>query len=435
LALKRFETKVNSKEAKIAVIGLGYVGLPLAVAFADAGFSVTGLDIDKNKTAKLNAGISYIDDLPSSRLKEVLKKKRFRATDEAKSLSTADAVLICVPTPLGKTKEPDISFVIEAAKKVSQHLKRGQLVVLESTTYPGTTEEVMRPILEDSGLVCEKDFFLAFSPERVDPGNKEYDTAAIPKVVGGVGPLSGEAVKVLYGAVMKKIVPVSSARAAEMAKLLENTFRIVNIGLINEIGMMCNRFGVDVWEVIDAAKTKPFGFMAFYPGPGIGGHCIPIDPLYLSWESRRHGFEAKMIELASAINKSMPVYVVKRIAHLLGEKGNIPKGTPILVLGVTYKKDIDDVRESPAIDVMNLLMEKGFKVSYSDPHVPSMALEHVTMKSQPLTPSILKKQKCVVILTDHSRFDYKMVLAHSRLVFDTRNALRKFKPKNNLSFL
>lgn len=433
--IKKLQQRIKTKKAKVGVIGLGYVGLPLAIAFSKNGFTAVGIDIDKNKVAKLNGGHSYIQDVPEAALKEALRKKRFHATDDYRVLAHLDAVVICVPTPLSKTKEPDISYVIDATRKVAAHLKKGQLVVLESTTYPGTTEEVMLPILEQSGLRCEKDFFLAFSPERVDPGNKEYDTVSIPKVVGGVGKISTEAIKSLYGMVMKSIVQVSSARTAEMVKLLENTFRIANIGLINEIAMISNHLGVDIWEVIRAAKTKPFGFMAFYPGPGIGGHCIPIDPLYLSWESRRHGFEAKMIELASTINKSMPVYVVKRVAQLLAEKRRFPKLASILVLGVTYKRDVSDLRESPAIDVINLLEENGWKVSYSDPYVPSMPLAHATLKHQALTPALLRKQDCVIILTDHGVFDYRMVMKHSKLIYDTRNALRKFHPRRNLHFL
>ena len=433
--LKKLRQRIKTKKAKVGVIGLGYVGLPLAMAFAKNGFSVTGIDLDKNKVAKLNQGRSYIQDVPVAALKDSLRKKRFHATDDFRALSQLDAVIICVPTPLSKTKEPDISYVLDATKHVAAHLKKGQLVVLESTTYPGTTEEVMLPLLKKSGLKPEKDFFLAFSPERVDPGNKDYDTVSIPKVVGGIGKSSTEAIKSLYGVVMKSIVEVSSARTAEMVKLLENTFRIANIGLINEIAMISNHLGVDIWEVIGAARTKPFGFMAFYPGPGIGGHCIPIDPLYLSWESRRHGFEAKMIELASTINKSMPVYVVKRVAQLLAEKRRFPKMASILVLGVTYKRDIADLRESPAIDVINLLEENGWKVSYCDPYVSSMNLAHVVLKHQALTPGLLKKQDCVIILTDHSAFDYRMVVKHSKLIYDTRNALRKFHPRKNLHFL
>lgn len=431
-----FKRKIKGKSAKIGIVGLGYVGLPLAVAFARNGYSVTGIDTAKDKVKKLNQGESYILDVSRSALKEALRRKLFKAVSDYRAVASLDAVIICVPTPLNKTKEPDISYVIDATENIARHLRKGQLIVLESTTYPGTTEEVMRPLLEKSGLKCEKDFFLAFSPERVDPGNKNFDTVSIPKVVGGVGRKSGEAVKILYGAIMRDVVEVSSAKAAEMVKLLENTFRSVNIGLINEITMMCHHLRVDIWEVIEAAKTKPFGFMPFYPGPGIGGHCLPIDPLYLSWKSKKdHGFDAKMIELASAINGAMPSYVLERITHLLNQK-NIPvKRAAVLVLGVAYKRDIDDPRESPAIDVIDHLLEEEAQVSYSDPFVPHLKTGRLVLKSQSLTPALLKKQDCVVILTDHSALDYPMVMKHSALILDTRNVLRKFKPKDNLFFL
>ena len=435
MSLRPLQQKIRSKEAKIGVMGLGYVGLPLALAFAKSGFSVTGIDIDAAKVAKLNRGQSHVMDVPSGGLGDVLRKKLFRATDNEKALSALDAVIICVPTPLSKTKEPDIEFVVKAAQSIARHLKKGQLIVLESTTYPGTTEEVVLPLLEKSGLAAEKDFFLAFSPERVDPGNKDYDTVSIPKVVGGVGRHSTEAAKLLYSQVIKSIVPVSSAKTAEMVKLLENTFRSVNIGLINEIAVMSNRLGIDIWEVIEAARTKPFGFMTFYPGPGLGGHCLPIDPLYLSWKSRLHGFEAKMIELASLVNESMPLYVVERITHLLNRHQIPLKKAPILALGVAYKRNIDDTRESPALDVMSHLLEEDSQVSYSDPLVPSLAIGKTVLRSRPMTPDLLRKQACVVVLTDHAAFDYKSVVQHSKLILDTRNALRRFAPRNNLFFL
>lgn len=433
--LEKFKTKIKEKKAKVGVIGLGYVGLPLAMAFAKKGFVVSGIDVDESKVHRLNRGQSYILDVPSEDLKEALKANRFRATGDYRALSGLDAVIICVPTPLSKTKEPDISYVIEATKKISQFLKKGQLVVLESTTYPGTTEEVMLPLLEKSGHLLEKDFFLAFSPERVDPGNPHYDTVSIPKVVGGAGKLSTQAAKALYGAVMKTIVEVSSAKTAEMVKLLENTFRSVNIGLINEIALLSNRLGVDIWEVIEAAKTKPFGFMPFYPGPGIGGHCLPIDPLYLSWKSRLHGFEAKMIELASDINKSMPAHVVERATHLLNQKRIPMKNAKILVLGASYKRDIDDPRESPAVDVIELLIENGSDVCYSDPFIPSLKMRQCVLKSQKLTPALVRRQHAALVLTDHSSLDYGMIVKNARLILDTRNVLRKFKPKENLVFL
>lgn len=427
--------KIETKDLKVAVIGLGYVGLPLAVAFGKFGFTVTGIDVDLKKVAALNAGRSHVLDVPSESVLALIRRKKFRATADYKALAGVDAAIICVPTPLSKTKTPDMSFIVHATEKIATYLKKGQLIVLESTTYPGTTDEVMKPILEKSGMKVEKDFFLAFSPERVDPGNKTYTTVSIPKVVGGVGPKSAKAASLLYGSVIRTIVEVSSARTAEMVKLLENTFRSVNIGLINEVAMMSNRLGIDIWEVIEAAKTKPFGFMPFYPGPGIGGHCLPIDPLYLSWKSRVHGYEAKMIELASSINESMPHYVVDRLSFLLNDRQVALKQAKVLILGVSYKKNIDDTRESPAIDVIEGLIEKGADISYTDPYVSSFHLNGKTLKSKPLTSALLKKQNCVLILTDHSTFDYASVVCHSRLVLDTRNTLRRHKASKNVYFL
>ncbi|MBI2094684.1 MAG: nucleotide sugar dehydrogenase [Candidatus Omnitrophica bacterium] len=435
LAVNELCRKIRSGAAQIAVVGLGYVGLPLAVAFAKKGFRVIGVDTDRRKIASLSAGRSYVLDVRSDDLGRVLRRGRFTPAADYAQIASSDAVIVCVPTPLSKTKEPDISFVVQATKSILRHLKKGQLVVLESTTYPGTTEEVVLPLLQKSGLRFEKDFFLAFSPERVDPGNKQYPITSIPKIVGGAGPASGMAAKTLYGTIMRRVVPVSSARAAEMAKLLENTFRSVNIGLINEIALMCQRLGVDIWEVIGAAKTKPFGFMAFYPGPGIGGHCLPIDPLYLSWTSRLHGFTARMIELAASVNEEMPVHVVERIAHLLGLRRLPLKHSEVLVLGLTYKKNVNDLRESPALDVLKILLSKGAGVNYSDPYIPSVRLQRQTLRSRRLSPSFLKRQKCVVVLTDHALFDYASVVRHSSLVLDTRNALRKFHPRENLFFL
>lgn len=433
--LHKLKQKIASKKAKIGVIGLGYVGLPLAVAFAKQGYAVTGIDTDKSKISALHRGESYISDVPARDLKAAVTKKLFKATADNQAIRQLDAVIICVPTPLSKTNEPDISFVIDAAKQIAKYLKRGQLVVLESTTYPGTTEEVLLPLLQKSKLKVETDFFLAFSPERVDPGNKQFDTVTIPKVVGGVGVHSTKAAVELYRAIIENVIPVSSSKTAEMAKLLENTFRSVNIALINEIAVMANHLGIDVWEVIEAAKTKPFGFMPFYPGPGIGGHCLPIDPLYLSWKSRIHGYEAKMIELAATVNKTMPRYVVERIGRLLNLKKTPLKGAQVLVLGVAYKRDVNDIRESPAIEVMDHLLEEGSMVSYSDPYCPKLDTGRTVLRSKSLTPELLKKQDCVVILTDHSRFNYPSILQHSRLILDTRNSLRKFSPKEHLFFL
>ncbi|MBI4431964.1 MAG: nucleotide sugar dehydrogenase [Candidatus Omnitrophica bacterium] len=418
MLLNALKKKIKDREARIGVVGLGYVGLPLAMAFAERGFSVTGIDVDKRKITGLRAGQSYIQDVSQAVLKNALKKKRFHATDDYAVLAHLDAVLICVPTPLNKTREPDISFVVAATQKIARTLKKGFLVVLESTTYPGTTEEVMLPLLEKSGLKAERDFFLAFSPERVDPGNPHFDTISIPKVIGGVGKNSTEAAVELYGAVLKRVVEVSSAKTAEMVKLLENTFRSVNIALVNEMAIMCDHLGIDIWEVIEAAKTKPFGFMPFYPGPGIGGHCLPIDPLYLSWKSRLHGFEAKIIELASRVNEDMPLYVVKRVAHLLNLRRTPLKNAKILLLGVAYKRDVNDTRESPAFDVVRHLLDEGAQISYSDPWVP----EFQKMKSKKVTVDFLRKQDCVVVLTDHAAFDWRLIKKHSKILLDTRNA-------------
>ena len=430
-----FKEKIKNKKAKIGIIGLGYVGLPLAMAFAEKGFQVTGIDTDRRKTASLNRGVSYILDVPSKSVQRLVRSRRFRASTDYKSVPSLDAMVICVPTPLNKTKKPDISFILAATKEIAPRLRRGQLLVLESTTYPGTTEEVVKPLLEERGYKVEKDFYLAFSPERIDPGNKQFDTVSIPKVVGGAGPASLSSAKALYGAIIENIVELSSPKTVETVKLLENTFRSVNIGLINEITMMSNRLGIDIWEVIEAAKTKPFGFMPFYPGPGLGGHCLPIDPLYLSWKSRLHGYEARMIELASSINEAMPEYVVERITDLLNQKGIPLKGASILVAGVAYKRNVDDLRESPALEVIEELLLRGSKVSYTDPYIPSLKLGRAAFISRKLTPELLKKQQCVVILTDHDVLDTGMIVAHSKMILDTRNALRKHKPKGHLFFL
>lgn len=435
MPLKKFIQKLESKKTRIGVIGLGYVGLPLAVAFGKAGFSVTGIDVDEKKIQKLHKGESYVLDVRASDIQSLVSSRKFKATSDYSFLENQDAIIICVPTPLNKTKEPDISCVIDATKRICKYLSKGQLIVLESTTYPGTTEEVMLPMLESSKLKVEKDFFLAFSPERVDPGNKKYDTISIPKVVGGVGKNSVLAVSKLYGTVIQKIIPVSSAKTAEMVKLLENTFRSVNIGLINEMALLCRRLNIDIWEVIEAAKTKPFGFMPFYPGPGIGGHCLPIDPIYLSWKSRVHGFEAKMIELASAINQQMPQHVVERITLLLNKNGLSLKKAPVLVLGVSYKKNIDDLRESPALDVIENLIQGEALTSYHDPFINSLRIDEISLDSKVLTPAFIRKQACVVILTDHSDVDYEMIVNNAKLILDTRNVLRGFAPLSNLHFL
>lgn len=433
--IKKIVERFHKRRASVAIIGLGYVGLPLAVAFARGGMRVTGIDLDRTKVARLKKGDSYVLDVPSRDVKELIAAGRFFPSTDYAQTAQCDAIIICVPTPLGKTKEPDLSFIVKATEKVSGHLRKGQVVVLESTTYPGTTDEVMLPILERSGLKCGKDFYLAFSPERVDPGNKIYDVASIPKVVGGVGKHSQEAACALYSQAMKTVVRVSSTRTAEMVKLLENTFRSVNIGLINEVAMMCHRLDLDVWEVIAAAKTKPFGFMPFYPGPGIGGHCLPIDPLYLSWKSRLHGFEAKMIELASSINAAMPEHVVERVARLLNDRRIPMKNASVLVLGVSYKKDIDDLRESPALDVIEHLVAAKAHVRFHDPHVPQLSVAGRLFKSERLTPALLKRQHCVVIVTDHTGIDYDSVVRSAPLILDTRNALRGHHGRPNVHFL
>ncbi len=433
--LEQFKKKIQQKKARIGIVGLGYVGLPLAVLFAKKGFKVEGIDLDATKVSRLNRGQSYVLDISSKDLKKVVRSGNLRASADYRNAGSLDAVIICVPTPLNKTKEPDISHVIKVTESLSKYLHKGQLIVLESTTYPGTTEEIMLPLLEKTGLSAKKDFFLAFSPERIDPGNKNFSTEDIPKVVGGFGLESTAAAGALYGAVMKKIVPVSSTRTAEMAKLLENTFRSVNIGLINEMALLCHKFGVDIWEVIEAAKTKPFGFMPFYPGPGIGGHCLPIDPLYLSWKSRKHHFRAEIIELAARVNHSMPERVVERIREILKSSGKPLKKARVLVLGAAYKRDIDDARESPAIDVMAHLIKQGAVVSYSDPFVKTVMAGSSRLASTKLSQAMIQRQDCVVILTDHSGFDYLSVVKHSEVILDTRNVLRKFAPKTNLFFI
>ncbi len=432
---KSIELKIKDRSLRVGIVGLGYVGLPLAVAFAKAGFGTTGVDVDPRKVRSLTGGKSYVLDVPSADVKALVRSRKLRATSDYAALATVDAVIICVPTPLSKTKEPDVSYIVDATKRIAQRLKKGQLIVLESTTYPGTTEEVMLPLLERSGLKVERDFFLAFSPERVDPGNKSFDTVSIPKVVGGIGPASTRAVTALYASVIRRIVPVSSAKTAEMVKLLENTFRSVNIGLINEVALMCDRLGIDVWEVIEAAKTKPFGFMPFYPGPGLGGHCLPIDPLYLSWKSRLHGFEARLIELASAVNESMPHYVVQKVAQLLNDRRVPLKNASVLVLGVAYKRDVDDLRESPALEVIGGLVKGGARVSFADPHIASLSMAGKTLKAKPLTASLLAAQDCSVVITDHAGFDYDLVAKNAKLVLDTRNAMRRHKGRSHVHFL
>jgi UDP-N-acetyl-D-glucosamine dehydrogenase len=415
--------KIRDRTARIGVIGLGYVGLPLAVEFAKKGFDVTGLDVDKSKIDAINAGRSYILDVKTEEVKECVDAGRLRATSDMSHLKNMDAIDICVPTPLRKTKDPDLSYVVQAVEAVKAHLKKGQLVILESTTYPGTTDEVVQPALEEGGLKAGVDFYLAFSPERVDPGNESYSTRTIPKVVGGVNRESTELASDLYGSIVETVVPVSSTQVAEMVKLLENTFRAVNIGLVNEIALMAHRMNIDVWEVIDAAGTKPFGFMPFYPGPGLGGHCIPIDPFYLSWKARQSGFECRFIELAGHVNSSMPAFVVERIGEALNTKKKAINGSRIHLFGVAYKKDVSDMRESPALDVIELLHRRGAVVTYSDPFVP--VLQHGDIDLRAVAEAEAGQGvDCAVICTNHRVFEYPAIVARYPLIVDTRNALK-----------
>jgi UDP-N-acetyl-D-glucosamine dehydrogenase len=418
--------RIHAQRARIGIIGLGYVGLPLAVEFALAGFSVTGFDVDASKVADIAAGCSYIPDVPQADLAAVVASGHLRATTDMRDLATMDVADICVPTPLRKTKDPDLSYVVKALEAVAATLRAGQLVILESTTYPGTTDEVALPMLEASGLAADRDFFLAFSPERVDPGNKTYTTRNIPKIVGGHGPASTRAAAELYSKVVVDVIPVSSTRVAEMVKLLENTFRAVNIGLVNEIAQMCHKLDIDVWEVIEAAKTKPFGFMPFYPGPGLGGHCIPIDPYYLSWKARQSGFEARFIELAGHVNGSMPEFVVGRIVDALNAARKPVNGSRVHLYGVAYKRDVGDMRESPALDIIELLSRRGAIISYSDPYVPLLKEGTHAFEAVPEAEALRRGPHCVVICTDHSGFNWQALVDSGVPVVDTRNALRTF---------
>lgn len=401
-------------------MGLGYVGLPLAVEFGKAGFSVTGIDLLQSKVERLNAGDSYVQDVPSLDVQDLTAKRRLIATSDYSIIRELDTVNICVPTPLRKTKDPDMSYIVSACQEIAKYFHPGMLVVLESTTYPGTTEEVVLPMLAESGLKPGEDFFLCFSPERVDPGNPQYQTRNIPKVVGGVTPACTEMGALFYSQVMDKVVPVSSTQVAEMVKLLENTFRMINIGLVNEMAIMSDRMGINIWEVIDAAATKPFGFMPFYPGPGLGGHCIPIDPFYLSWKTRQAGIEARFIDLAGYINGQMPHFVVEKVRDALNDRSKAIRGSSIHVLGVAYKRDIDDVRESPALDVIHMLETLGATVTYSDPFVPSIIVGDRTLLSKETLPAVAAAD-CTVVITDHSNQDYASILAAANVIVDTRN--------------
>jgi UDP-N-acetyl-D-glucosamine dehydrogenase len=416
--------KLENRTARVAVIGLGYVGLPLAVVLADAGFDVTGIDLDSSKTDRLNRGESYIHDVPSEQVRTHVDSGRLRGTTDFQVLREMDAVSICVPTPLRKTGDPDLSFIVTASETLAAHLHPGMVIVLESTTYPGTTRELMLPtITSGTELKAGSDFFLAFSPERVDPGRQDWTTVNTPKVIGGITEDCSEVAAIWYRQAIETIVTVRSAEAAEMTKLLENTFRMVNIGLVNEMALMCDRLGIDVWEVIEAAATKPFGFMKFTPGPGLGGHCIPIDPLYLSWKLRSLNYTARFIELASEVNTGMPRHVVSLVMDALNERGKPLRGSRVLVLGAAYKPDIDDLRESPALDILSLLLEKGARAEYHDPHIPHFDHDGLAMTSVPDLMDAVRAADCVAIVTDHSEYDYERILATAGLIVDTRNAI------------
>ena len=436
----------KGSQLKVGIIGCGYVGLPLGLRFAEAGHRVVGFDTDPVKVEKLNNGQSYIGHIPANKIQQHVRAKLFGASTDFSRLTEMDAIIICVPTPLDQRREPDLSYVEQTARSIQPHLQRGQLVVLESTTYPGTTEEMVLPILESTGLRCPiaqgpdadqlvTDFFLAFSPEREDPGNKQYGLAQIPKVVGGINPPSGRAAAALYAQVVSRVIPVSTTRAAEMAKLLENIFRCVNIALVNELKMLALRMKIDIWEVIDAASSKPFGFMPFYPGPGLGGHCIPVDPYYLSWKAREYDFSTRFIELAGEINTAMPYHVVEAVGAALNDRQKSVKSARVLVLGVAYKKDVDDLRESPTLKIMQLLREHGARVDYNDPYFPELhKMRHYDLsgkKSVDLTPANLASYDCIVIATDHSNYDYPAIVDAAQLVVDSRNATRRIARNRN----
>lgn len=426
---------IKQKKACVAVIGLGYVGLPTAVELARAGFSVCGIDVNKKKVENVNSGKTYITDIKGEDLRNVLKTGNFKAYSDFKALRDADAILICVPTPLDKNKIPDVSYIESSAEEIAKYLKKGQLVILESSTYPGTTREVVLPILERTGFEVGKDFFLAFCPERIDPGNEKYKFKDVSRVVGGITEECAKLAKALYeGFIDANVMPLSSAEAAEMTKILENTFRLINISMINELSLLCGKMGIDIWEVIEAAKTKPYGFTPFYPSPKIGGHCIPLDPFYLSWKAREYNFWLRFIELAGEINEQMPHYVVTRVIWALNSKGKAVKKSKILVWGVTYKKDIEDARESAASDVISDLLRKGANVDYFDPYAKEFKIGDMAMKSISYDPKILTNYDLVIILTDHSFYDYDEVAKKARLVIDTRNAIKSRKYKNVFSF-
>ena len=417
--------KIEGRTARVGIVGLGYVGLPLALEFAKAGFPVTGIDVQQARADRLNRGESYVQDVPSPDLAKFVENKRFHATADFSVVRDLDTVNICVPTPLRKTKDPDMSYIVSAVEEIAKHFHPGLLVILESTTYPGTTDELLLPSFEKTGLKAGEDFFLCFSPERVDPGNPVFQTSNTPKVVGGITPACTEMGALFFAQALEKVVPVSNTRVAEMVKLLENTFRMINIGLVNEMALMCDGMGINVWEVIDAAATKPFGFMPFYPGPGLGGHCIPIDPFYLSWKTKQSGIEARFIDLAGYINGNMPHFVADKVQNALNERGKAVKGSHVHVAGIAYKRNIDDIRESPALDIILLLEKKGARVTYSDPFVPKLKLDCLSLESEPLLEGA-ERADCVLIVTDHSQFNYKGLLDSAKLIVDTRNAMKGF---------
>jgi UDP-N-acetyl-D-glucosamine dehydrogenase len=417
------EERIRARTAHAGIVGLGYVGLPLGVELARAGFRVTGIDVTVSKVERVNAGDSYVLDVPSTTLGPLVSAGKLRATTDFSAVAEMDTVNICVPTPLRKTKDPDMSYIDAACREIANYLHPGMLIILESTTYPGTTDEFVLPMLEKSGLKAGEDFFLCFSPERVDPGNPKFQTVNIPKVVGGITAACTELGSLFYGQALEKVVPVGSTKVAEMVKLLENTFRMINIGLVNELAQMCDRMDINVWEVIDAAGTKPFGFMPFYPGPGLGGHCIPIDPFYLSWKTRQAGFEARFIELAGYVNTQMPHFVVDKVQNALNDRSKPLRGSHVHIMGVAYKKDIDDLRESPALDVIHLLRRRGARVTYSDPYIAHLAVDGLDLCAEP-AEKMAAAADCVVITTNHSAFDYRALLEASHLIVDTRNALK-----------
>jgi UDP-N-acetyl-D-glucosamine dehydrogenase len=417
--------KISGRTARVGIVGLGYVGLPLAVEFARAGFEVVGIDVQQRRTESLNLGVSYVQDVPNDMVSSLVDSGKFRATSDFSVIAELDSINICVPTPLRKTKDPDMSYIVAACQEIAKYLHPGLLIILESTTYPGTTDELLLPLFERPDMKVGEDFFLCFSPERVDPGNTKFQTANIPKVVGGITPRCTEIGSLFYQQALEKVVPVSSTKVAEMVKLLENTFRMINIGLANEMAIMCDRMGINVWEVIEGAATKPFGFMPFYPGPGLGGHCIPVDPFYLSWKTKQAGIEARFIELAGYINGHMPHFVVEKVQNALNVASKPLRGSRVHIWGVAYKRDIDDYRESPALDIIHLLKKHGALVTYTDSYVPVVRFEGEEMFSVS-APTAVSEADCVVIVTDHSNFDYATLVNEAKLIVDTRNALKQY---------